>query len=139
MGGARRGGAGGTRIEVKAAGYLQSWAQAQPSTPSWTFAAAYADKRWDPVAGAYLPVDPEDRVHVWVFALHTCRDHATYDPLELSQWEFRVAPQRLLHRSGQKSGRLSFFDRLGIAPVPFDGLSDAIARARREHERLAAA
>lgn len=82
----------GTRIEVKAGGYLQSWAQAKHSTPMWTFASAYADKRWDPASGKYLPAVPEDRVDVWVFGWQTCRDHASYDPLDLDQWEFRVVP-----------------------------------------------
>ena len=126
-----------TRIEVKASGYLQSWVQPRLSTPAYSFASAYAAQRWDPVVGTYLPVDPEDRVHVWVFALQTCRDHSSYDALDLGQWEFRAVPHRCLYRSGQRSARLSFFDRLGVSPVGFSGLAAAIAQARATHEELA--
>ena len=127
----------GTRIEVKASGYLQSWVQRKPSAPSYTFKSAFADSRWDPAAGAYAPVDPEDRVDVWVFALQTCRDHQSYDQLDLEQWEFRVVPHRRLFRSGQRSAGLSFFDRLDVKPVSFDELAETVTAARGEHERLA--
>lgn len=125
-----------TRIEVKAAGYLQSWTQARPSTPTYSFSTAYATTFWDEQTGVYADVDPRDRVHVWVFALQTCTDHATYDPMSLSQWEFRVVPHQQLIGTGQKSARLSFFDRLGIAPVAWKDLSATVSAARRRHEAL---
>ena len=128
--------ADGTRIEVKTSGYLQSWAQRKPSAPSYTFKSAYAESVWNETTGTMDPVNAEDRVHVWVFALHICTEPARYDPLDMSQWEFRVVAHRRLFRTGQQSGRLSFFERLGIEPVSYDGLCDAIASARAEHEQL---
>ena len=128
----------GTRIEVKASGYLQSWVQLAPSTPVFQFKSAYTATAWDPVSAGNVPVDVEQRVHAWVFALQTCSKHESYDPLDIGQWEFRVVPHRQLVRTGQKSARLSFFDRLGVAPVGWEELPQAVAAARGEHERLGA-
>lgn len=130
--------ADGTRIEIKASGYLQSWGQKQVSIPTYSFKSAFAETEWDALAGDYVPTDPETRVDVWVFALQTCIEPSRYDPLDMAQWEFRVAPQRLLFGSGQKSAGLSFFERNGIEAVSFDGLQPAILGARAENERLAA-
>lgn len=40
----------GTRIEVKASGYLQAWTQARIGTPSFQVAAAYG---WDAATGTW--------------------------------------------------------------------------------------
>lgn len=127
----------GIRLEVKATGYLQSWTQRRPSTPEYTFPAAYATSMWDETLGREVTVDPASRVDAWVFALQTCTDHALYQPLDIEQWEFRVVPHRRLLATGQKSGRLSFFDRLGGTAVSFDELVDAVRAAQAENIRLA--
>jgi len=119
----------GTLIEVKAAAYLQSWVTKRLSTPTWSFKSVRSDSVWSEEAGEWIKVDPATRVHVWVFALHTCRDPAAYDPLDVAQWEFRVMPHQQLLSAGQTSARLAFFDRLGIEPVPYPALADAIAHA----------
>jgi hypothetical protein len=62
----------GTRIETKAAGRLQSWVTRRLSTPSWSFRSVRADRVWAEDIGRYIPVDPWNRVHVWVFALQNC-------------------------------------------------------------------
>jgi hypothetical protein len=124
----------GTLVEVKATGRLQSWALKKPSTPTWTFTSVRADRTWSAAAGDYVAVDPADRVHVWVFALQTAVDPGRYDPLDTDQWEFRVVPHRRLLACGQTSGRLSFFDRLDVAPVAYDALADAVASARRRND-----
>jgi hypothetical protein len=129
----------GTRIEVKATGYAQSWSHARDSTPSYDFKSAYATTTWDDERGEYVRVRPEERVHVWVFALHTARLGDPYDPLDIARWEFRVVPHGALIRTGQKSAGLSLFDRLGIEPVGWHDLPEAIAAARAEHDRIAAA
>jgi hypothetical protein len=47
--------ADGTRVEIKTAGYLQSWATKKPSTPSWTFKSVTADKVWSEDLGPTSP------------------------------------------------------------------------------------
>jgi hypothetical protein len=99
--------ADGTLIEIKTAGYLQSWGGKQPSTPSWSFNSVVADQVWAEDRGEYVAVEPADRVHVWIFALQICKDPVGYDPLSLDQWEFRVMPHRQLLAAGQRNARLS--------------------------------
>jgi hypothetical protein len=72
-----------------------------------------------------------------VFALQTCDDPDEYDPLRIDQWEFRVMPHRALLATGQTSARLPFFDNHGIKPVNYDGVADAVNRARLENDQLA--
>ncbi len=126
----------GARLEGKASGYLQSWTQAKSSAPSFSFKSVRATKVWDPALGAYCDVDPEERVDAWVFALQTCRKPEAYDPLEDEQWAFRVVPHRQLLRSGQTSAGLAFFDRIGVAPVGFGELAEAVRDACRVNEDL---
>lgn len=126
--------ADGTRVEVKTAGRLQSWALRKPSTSTWSFKSVRADRVWSEPVGDYVPIDPADRVHVWVFALQTAIDPGQYDPLSVEQWEFRVVPHRQLLATGQVSARLSFFDRLHIGPIDYTGLAAAVTGARRAND-----
>lgn len=128
--------ADGTRVEIKATGLLQSWATKRLSTPAWNFKSVAADRVWSAEIGDYVSVDPGDRVHVWIFALQTCREPSSYDPLDVRQWEFRVMAHRQLLASGQSSARLSFFDRLGIQPVPYAALQEAVREASVLNETL---
>jgi hypothetical protein len=128
----------GTLIEIKATGYLQSWATKRLSTPRWSFKSVTADRVWSDETGEYLSVNPWERVHVWVFALQTCRDPDAYDALDVAQWEFRVIPHRHLLRTGKASAGLSFFERLNVQPVRYDRLRDAVHRARLANDAAAA-
>ena len=82
--------ADGTRVEIKTTGYLQSWVTKRLSTPRWTFKSVAAHRVWSDDLSAWVPVDPLNRVDVWVFATQTCREHDHYDPLNVEQREFRV-------------------------------------------------
>lgn len=126
--------ADGTRIEVKATGRLQSWASRKPSPVSWKFPNVAAHEVWSHDEAAYVPVDPAERLDVWVFALHTATDPEAYAPLDLTQWEFRVLPHRTLLATGQKSAALSTIERLGGHPVPAQDLAAAVTAARAEND-----
>lgn len=128
--------ADGSLVEIKSAGYLQSWATKKTSTPSWTFASVTADKVWSDDLGTYVAVDPRARLHVWVFALQTCQDPQAYDPMSIDQWELRVVPHRQLLATGQHSARLSFFDKLGASPVSYTEIATAVRSARAANDRL---
>ena len=128
--------ADGTRIEVKTTAFLQSWSQTRQSIPSWTFRSVGASSTWDEEVGANVAIDPAGRVDVWVFALQTCTEPAEYQPLDASQWNFRVVPHRQLLAAGQTSARISTFDRLGIHPVGYEQLGDTVRDARVVNESL---
>jgi hypothetical protein len=127
----------GTRIEVKASGYSQSWGGAT-STPLYRFGSVTADKAWNEERGEYLAVEPADRVHVWVFALHEARREDLYDQLDLDSWMFRVVPHAWLLATGQASAGLGFFDRHEIAQIRWGELAEAVHAARVAHDRLRA-
>lgn len=118
-----------TRIEVKTTGRLQSWTSRKLSTPRWPFPGLHSTRYWDEARGEYVEVAKEDRVDVWVFALHTATSHDDYDPLNVSQWEFRVVPHRVLLGAGQTSGGLALFERLGVVPTRFAELRAAVHAA----------
>ncbi len=119
------------KVEVKASGYLQSWAHRAPTTPRWDFKSVDASSYWDEETGTTKPVKPFDRVDAWVFALQTCEEPADYDPLDVSQWEFRVVPHRRLLAFDQRSSGISALadEPIGAAAVSYDGLDRAVRRA----------
>lgn len=124
-----------TRVEVKTAGLAQSW-PSKASTVSFTFRTVDKTRMWNDDLGYETEVDPDDRVHVWVFALNTIRQDEPYDPLNLDRWEFRAVPHIWLRRCGQRSASLTFLDRNGFDPVGFDELLEAVEKARRRHGEL---
>ena len=129
-------GADGTRIEVKATAYLQSWVSPKLTTPRWTFKTVDSAKSWDEDSGKEIPIDPIDRADVWVFALQTSQVPEEYDPLDIDQWEFRAFPHVQLLELKQRSTGISTLDRLGVTPVAFDGLADAVKKARKVNSAL---
>jgi hypothetical protein len=132
--------ADGTKVEIKATGRLQGWAMKKPSTPAWTFPAVGATSVWTKDLGEYVPVDPQTRVHVWIFALHTATDQKRYMPLDVEPWEFRVMAHRRLLATGQKSARLSTLDgnKWGLRPIAYAQLAAAVAEARRDNDTFTA-
>jgi hypothetical protein len=129
-------GADGTRIEVKATAYLQSWVSPKLTTPRWTFATVDSATSWDADSGQEIPIDPLDRADVWVFALQTCQSPNEYDPLDIDRWEFRVVPHVQLFELEQRSTGVSTLDKLGAMPVALDGLADAVKKARNANNAL---
>ena len=127
----------GTRIEVKASGYLQNWTQKRPSRPGFGVEVTYPEQAWDEELGEDVPM-PDGRVHVWVFALHDCAQPDAYDTLDLSTWRFWVAPHTAIRELNQKTAALSTIERIGQA-TDFAGLAGAIAGARAEHDARTAA
>lgn len=126
----------GTRIEMKASGYAQSWPGREvPIT--FRFGSVDKAKAWDERQGQDVEIDPDDRVHVWVFAVHeTPRGAPTYDPMNLDEWSFRVVPHMWLRKCSQRQGGLSFFEQNGFSAVSWTELPEAIAASRVQHEAL---
>ncbi len=80
-------GPGEKRIEIKASGYLQSWAQTKPSIPTFGIASKQS---WYAETNTYSDeaIRPAD---VYVFCLISVLDRAKLNPLDPSQWMFLVA------------------------------------------------
>jgi hypothetical protein len=113
--------ASGTRVEVKASGYLQSWAQAKHSRLDFGRVAARA---WDENTNEFSAA-AEVRADVFVFCVQTCKDPAAYDVLDVAQWDFYVVPARAVRLSGYKTVSISWV-RQHADPVGYDELAAAI-------------
>jgi len=114
------------RIEVKAAGYVQTWAQRVHSQINF----AIARKRgWDASNNENL-LEPCRFADVHVFALHHHRDQESIDPLDMSQWTFHVLATAVLDREcgAQKTLALGALERLSPRRVAYDELTAALIR-----------
>lgn len=128
----------GTRIEVKASGYLQSWTSTTPTTPRWTYKSIDAEYQWNEEKAVTEAVNPDDRVDVWVFALQTCDRPKDYDPLDSAQWSFRVVSHRLLRSLPQRSIGIRGLENapLRAGAVTYEQLGDAVAAATSRNAEL---
>jgi hypothetical protein len=120
----------GTRVEVKASAYLQSWKQKRLSKPTFSIRRA---KAWDPRTDTYTETASRHS-DVYIFCLlHHC-DKATVDPLDVSQWTFYVVPTGVLDsRFGSKqSVTLEELQTLGARAVHYGDIGNAVRVALRE-------
>lgn len=117
----------GITVEVKSGAYLQAWAQSRLSTVrfggltarTWTAKDGYS------TAGSY-------NADVYVFAVLTATDHASYDALDVDQWSFWVLPRSVVQGTGQRSIQLSRVESLGGAPVTYAELAARVRRVADE-------
>jgi hypothetical protein len=114
----------GIRVEVKSSAYVQAWAQARPSSIRF---GGLNGRTWDATAG--YAASATYNSDVYVFALMTARDHASYDPLDLAQWKFWVLPRRIVEAINQKSLALSRVESLAGASVSYEALPEAVRTA----------
>jgi hypothetical protein len=108
----------GSRIEVKASGFLQSWAT--PKHSEIRFSGLKA-KSYDPHTGGYAD-EKTYHADIYVFCKQTSIEHSNYDVLDLDQWEFFVAPVQYLHQRNTASITEKRLRKDGIEPVSFDQL-----------------
>lgn len=115
----------GIRIEVKSSGYLQAWAQLAHSALLFT---GLKSRSWPSgeLSAAQVVTYNAD---VYVFAVHTAKEHDQYDSLDVSQWQFAVLPRAVIERRNVNS--LSWASVLALAggPVRFQDLRHAILPA----------
>lgn len=117
----------GIKVEVKASGFIQSWAQERLSSVGFDIAPKLS---WDASTNisATEAARPAD---VYVFAVHSHIDQASIDPLNVNQWEFYVLATSVLDQecSSQKRISLGTIQRLCPRAVSFEGLHEAVAEA----------
>jgi hypothetical protein len=117
----------GTKVEVKSAGYLQSWHQEQLSRISFVVPKR---RPWDASTNKLGDVSAR-QADVYVFAMLAHQDKTTVDPMDLSQWTFFVLPTAVLDERtrSQHSITLPTLARLRGRAVDFSGLRDAVVEA----------
>jgi hypothetical protein len=111
----------GIKVEVKSSGYLQSWTQKKLSKIVFS---GLKGRSWDAETG--YSAEPEFRADVYVFAVHTCQDQSTYDPLDLDAWIFYVLPAEIVRDLGQKTLSLARLAAKAPPRVSWSGLPDAV-------------
>lgn len=85
---------GGFKIEVKSSAYCQGWFQTKPSTIRFSIRKAVF---WNPETGAYEG-EATRSADVYVFCVHAEKDKSKANVLDVSTWDFYVAPAELLNR-----------------------------------------
>jgi hypothetical protein len=116
--------ADGVRVEVKSSAYLQSWSQSRHSRIVFTGLAA---RTWSPELG--YAAERTNNADVYVFAVHTCRDHAQYDMVDVDQWEFHVLPAKTVADLGTRSVGFATLLRHSNGPVAWCDLAEAVSQA----------
>ena len=117
----------GIRIEVKSTGYLQSWKQRKLSTPTF---GRLSGRAWDPETATYGE-RPEIRADVFVFAIQTCRDPASYDVLDVGQWRFHVLAADIVKSCGTKTVGMGFVRKHAPSALSWNELRGAVVSVAR--------
>lgn len=114
----------GIRVEVKSAGYIQSWGQDKLSAISFSIPKTHG---WDNEDGVYED-EVKRQADVYVFCLHKHEDQETINPLDTTQWEFYVVPTRVLNDKygDQKSISLYRLREIGAVVCRYEELHDRI-------------
>lgn len=114
----------GIAIEVKTAGYIQTWAQKRLSKLVFGIQPTYG---WNAQLNKYDP-EKKRQSDVYVFCVHGHKEQETADPLKLSQWKFYVINTKKLNEAigNQKTIALSKLKSLGAKYCRFEELCKTI-------------
>lgn len=124
----------GIKIEVKASGYIQAWAQQKLSSISFTIRPTYG---WNADTNTY---DEEcvRQSDVYVFCLHTHTEQESLDILDTSQWTFFVLATAILNKEvhEQKTISLSVVKKLGAIETNYEMLQNTVLEVYRKNSVL---
>ena len=123
--------ADGTRIEVKSAAYLQSWAHAKLSNIVFTIRPTLA---WSSQTNQ-LSSELRRQADIYIFCLLDHREKATLDPMRLEQWTFYLLRSAILDERFSMQKTISLASLLKLEPLEatFENLAERVAElARRE-------
>lgn len=117
----------GIKVEVKASGYVQSWAQEKLSSVGSDIAPKLS---WDASTNTSA-TQAARQADVYVFAVHPHIVQASIDPLDVTQWEFYVLGTPILNQVCRSQKRISLGTLRRLCPeaVQFEGLGEAVAQA----------
>jgi hypothetical protein len=110
-----------TTIEVKSSAYLQSWPQKALSKIGFS---GLTGRTW--LEDGSFSVERELRSEIYVFAIQKCQVSGDYDPLDVSQWEFRALRRDQLKDRAGRSIRLPFLESHALPAVRWAELKAAI-------------
>jgi hypothetical protein len=117
----------GPRSRLKCSAFLQSWVQKKHSELVFGRLSA---RRFDAARNEYS-VDVRVRADVFVFAVQTQREAASYDVLDISHWEFWVASATTIREWGGKTVGIGWVRQHATGPLPHGDLADSIHAAAK--------
>lgn len=121
--------ADGTRVEVKSAAYLQSWAHAKLSNIVFTIRPTLA---WSSETNQ-LSSELHRQADVYIFCLLDHREKATLDPMRLEQWKFYSLRSAVLDERYPSQKTISLASLLKLQPLEatFENLAERVAELAR--------
>jgi hypothetical protein len=125
---------GDITVEIKSSAYLQSWEQKKPSALSFS---GLQGTRYHPRApgDGTDPLGRPFNAMVYFFCAHTATEHAKYDQLDVSQWQFHVVPRSALAATGLKSLGIAKVRELSGGPTPWADLAKSVTAAAADQRR----
>ncbi|CAN5415217.1 hypothetical protein BH10ACI1_BH10ACI1_35020 [soil metagenome] len=102
----------GTKLEVKSAAYLQSWAHSKLSKISFTIRQTYA---WDSETNK-LASELRRQSDIYIFCLLKHLDKETVNPMNLDQWQFYLLPSKILDEKIPQQKTISLAKLLKLEP-----------------------
>lgn len=122
--------ADGTRLEVKSAAYLQSWAHAKLSNIAFTIRPTQA---WSSETNQ-LSSELRRQADIYIFCLLDHREKATLDPMRLEQWTFYLLRSSLLDERFPTQKTISLASLLKLEPLAaeFENLAERVAELARK-------
>lgn len=106
----------GLRIEIKSAAYIQTWHQKALSKIIFNIAPALG---WDSVTKQNTTTKQRNS-DVYIFCLHKHQDQNTFDPTDLSQWEFYILATDIMNNKLGDQKTLSLNVLLSLSPIKCD-------------------
>ena len=120
----------GVKIEVKSAGYIQSWNQKALSKISFSIKKA---RFWNAVDNMRKG-EPSRSADVYVFCHLKHLDQDTIDPLKMEQWDFYVLPTNTLNNYTRSQHSITLNSLVKHTPaINYSDVSDAVKIAYQEH------
>ncbi len=114
----------GIKIEVKAAGYIQSWRQERLSTISFSIRPTYG---WNAATNTY-DTEKKRQSDMYVFALHKHMEQNTINVADVNQWTFFVMLTKILNEEVGEQNNIGLVSlkKLGAVETDFAGLRNTI-------------
>lgn len=120
----------GTKIEVKSAAYLQSWAHANLSKITFKISPTYG---WDSQTNK-TSAEQYRQADIYIFCLLKHLNKETLDPLNLDQWEFYLLTSKILNEQIPTQKSISLAKLLKLEPLiaKYENLSDCVAKLKKQ-------
>lgn len=122
--------ADGTRIEVKSATYLQSWAHAKLSNVTFSIRPTFA---WSSQTNQ-LSSELLRQADIYVFCLLIHQEKTTLDPMKIEQWGFYLLRSAVLDERFPTQKTIGLSSLLKLEPIvaKFENLAERIHKLARE-------